>query len=208
MSEKRKKESEMWLNAKTLVDIGELTAKWITGKIRFYPNYFSESVDEETIPLRSKLAKLNRTGFITDFSQPGIPIDKDGFGQRASVSGYAEENLARQIATLTLHTELIVFIFPPDTDWGCQIPITIDGYRPSTWNGRSFGSQQFEHYQNVISSTALDELALSWVVIVIDPKWGRKSYLWSHLEKSLVRSQYPFDITPSDSDSLGTNLIY
>lgn len=55
--------------AVTLGDMGELTAQWLEGKLRVHPAYAGEP-DPETEGLNEVLARCNRAGFITDFSQP------------------------------------------------------------------------------------------------------------------------------------------
>jgi hypothetical protein len=120
---------ELWRKAKTLEDVGEMTANWIEGTSNYHPDYWANTVDEETIPLRSVLANFNRRGLVTDFSQPGKALTDEGFAQRAAVSGYACESVANRLAALTHRTYLVVFIFEPGmTGCGNQIPSTLNGF--------------------------------------------------------------------------------
>jgi hypothetical protein len=50
------------------------------------------------------------SGFITTFSQPAEELDSEGFTQRGCVGGIASEKLVKKFATLTLFSELLIFI--------------------------------------------------------------------------------------------------
>jgi hypothetical protein len=64
----------LWRSARTLADLGELTARWIEGAIASQPGYFG-AADLESDDLVPVLAAVNRAGFRTDTSQPGeLPV--------------------------------------------------------------------------------------------------------------------------------------
>ena len=191
-----------WESAKTLKDLGELTARWLEGAEIEHPGYAGGGPDPETSPLLPDLVELNRSAFVTDCSQPGQPII-DGSGQRAFVAGFCGKDVARQVAALGLWTDLIVIAFPPGFEEGRYIPITIDDYRPYTWGGRH-DSDEFEHYTRACGAEAVEELRRSWTVHVIDPQWGRDRYLWEHMADAITRRKPTrFDITPASEDLLG-----
>src|SRR5690242_11209625 len=75
-----------WHAARTLADLGELTAQWFEGRLRWSPAY--PEPEPETRPLVPVLAAANRAGFVTAHSQPAEPRDEHGCAQRAAVSGY------------------------------------------------------------------------------------------------------------------------
>jgi len=64
-----------WLSARTLADVGELTALFLEGHLQQTPTHMG-SPDTETIALIPVLAACNRTGFVTHQSQPGTPHDE------------------------------------------------------------------------------------------------------------------------------------
>ena len=132
MDQPRESETELWRNARTIEDLGEATARWIEGTLRFHPCYYGEEVDAETTPLIGVLAKCNRSGLVTTCSQPGFQSDEEGFAQRACLEGYASEQTAKRIATLGLFTSLLVLIYPRDIVWGYQVPVTVEDYHPFT----------------------------------------------------------------------------
>src|SRR3712207_2297330 len=98
--------------------------QWLLGRVEGNP-FQPAPPDEETLRIRAPLIRLNRAGFCTDFSQPAVKPN-EGFAQRACVSGFCSEALAKTIATLTLSTDLIVLASPPGPYVQCQIPITIE----------------------------------------------------------------------------------
>src|SRR5215471_10091187 len=101
----------VWSTARSLADVGELTARWLLGSVPHHPCQAGPP-DVETNKIRRSLVRLNRAGWMTDFSQPAEPYH-DGCAQRACVSGFCEEQLARTIATLMLSTGLLALAFPP-----------------------------------------------------------------------------------------------
>jgi hypothetical protein len=65
-------------------DLGGLMARWLEGRTSYEPGYLAAGPDAETASLVPVLAQLNRAGYVTDFSQPGIALDANGNGQRAA----------------------------------------------------------------------------------------------------------------------------
>ena len=195
-----------WETAKTLKDLGELTARWLEGADIEHPCYQGGGPDPETSPLVPDLVELNRSEFVTECSQPGQPMT-NGSGQRAFVAGFCREDVARHVAALGLWTDLIVIAFPPGFEDGRYIPITIDDYRPYTGGGRH-GSDEFKHYTRACGAEAVEELRSSWTVHVIDPQWGRDRYLWEHMADAVTRRKPTrFDTRPADENLFGTDCI-
>jgi hypothetical protein len=201
---------DAWERAQTLDDLAELTAQWVEGPCGFHPCYGADTVDPETWPLRATLAGFNRRGFLTTGSQPGQALDADGYSQRAFVDGYAREGVARRLAALTLHTDLLVLAFRPGEVWGYQIPVTVDGFRPYTWSGGCWGAEDLEHFARDCSAQAMQALAGAWAVIVIDPQWGRTAYLWDHVAAALNDPRggaTRYSVTPTHALELGTDFV-
>lgn len=178
----KRKRLRSWADAESLEDLGELTARWLQGEGFEHPLY-GDGPDGETAEILSDLVVLNRGGLVTTFSQPGEPIDEEGFGQRAAVEGYASEELARRIATVTLHTEVLVFIYEPGWKGGCQVPISIAEHHPYTWCGAVFGAEELTWWGEMCSPQGMLTLLGAWTVVAIDPKWGRKRWLWRELRR-------------------------
>jgi len=192
---------DLWREAHTFEDFCELTAKWIEGKLKYYPLY-GECIDSETIPLRGTLAEFNRRGFLTMDSQPAQPLDEHGCGQRAYVMGYACEDLAKRIASLTENTDLLVLIFEPGVDNGHRIWARVHEFHPVTCVGGAIASTLLSLFEQTCGEAAMLSLKSMWRVIVIDLQWGRKTYLWEHVRRILKEpdsSDKPYSVTPASA---------
>lgn len=201
-----KSKAKNWRTARSLADMGELTVLWLLGQLPHPGGY--ESPDEETMRIQDALVRLNRGGFVTEFSQPGEKL-KNGFAQRAAVSGFCSEAVARKLAALTLCSDLIVIAYPPNELvrqlWGYMIPITVEDYHPFTWSGR-YGDPR--ESMRGLSRQALKILRDSWYVVMIDPRWGREKYLWQKALRALQCGTEPFQSSPSPDLPLDTDFVY
>ncbi len=97
-----RQDRERWASAKTLADLGELTAQWLEGTLASRPGYaVNAGPDPETIELIPVLARVNRAGFLTSGSQPGMGWELGYNGrlwrQRAFVQGFADDAMLGQI---------------------------------------------------------------------------------------------------------------
>ena len=200
--------AELWRDAKTLNEIGELTARWIEGSLPFHPCY-GDSSDEETETIQSQLINFNRNGFITTFSQPAEAWDEEGSAQRAAVEGFAEEVTAKRIAALGLHTDLLVLIYPPEVQWGYQIPISVRNFHPYTWLGSNVGFEDFDCFQEFCSAETMEIFKKLWKVVVIDLQWGREDHLWQLVNNALMESfDQRFDVTTSPEHEGVDDFVY
>lgn len=173
-----------WRTARTLTDLGRLTAQWLEGGISHIPGYGDgDRPAEETGPLVAALAAACRAGYVTTNSQPGRPLD-DGAGQRAWVTGFCTEDTADKVKAAVLGTDLITLAVPPGWDNPVRIPVTIDDHAEFTWAG-ALDPETIEHYYAGICPHALEALDAAWQVDVIDPAWGRTELLWDRLAAAL-----------------------
>jgi hypothetical protein len=60
-------DAALWRTARTLADLGKLTARWLEGEITTTPSHLGPP-DSETTDLIPTLAAANRAGFVTDQS--------------------------------------------------------------------------------------------------------------------------------------------
>src|SRR5690242_948094 len=89
-----------WACARTLADLGQLTARWLEGDLATVPGYGCRPA-AETALLVPVLAAVNRAGYVTAGSQPGHAgpgYDRARWEQRAAVEGLAAPPLAARIA--------------------------------------------------------------------------------------------------------------
>jgi hypothetical protein len=163
-----------WQSAATISDLGELTARWLEGKLRWQPCYRGDRPDPETDELVPVLAAMNRAGFWTEDSQPGV-IEED-WCQRAMVSGYCTEATSNAIQAAVLNTDLIVVTVPATLDNRTQIPVSRSGAVESTWAGGN--SDPDGQYDDDLSRAAVEAIRAAWHIEVIDPVWGRNDLLW------------------------------
>ena len=197
--------ASVWNTAQCFEDLCELSAQWCEGKFENSLTYGEP--DPETQPLLPLLARVNRFGFYTTFSQPGDGSIESGNAQRAALHGHTSEELARRLYCLGLETELLVLAYPPGYDSDVQIPVTVDGFQPFCWHGMTDGQSEREGYRNQLTKDAYYSLLTSWQVVLIDPVWGRKEYLWSLLEEILGGKESPFSSYPCEELELETDFV-
>jgi hypothetical protein len=74
-------ERELWDKARTIADLGELTARWLARDISWNPRYTSKlgprPPENETTRIVPTLVALNRAGLLTTHSTPGAVKCRD-----------------------------------------------------------------------------------------------------------------------------------
>lgn len=174
---------DLWRGARTLEDLGELTAAWLEGTISYLPTCTVETPDAETRDLIPYLAAANRAGFVTDQSQPGEPLT-DGCGQRAFVTGYCSEPVVDRIRDAILAADLVAIFNPPGWISPVRIPVTIDDGAEYSWIGDPIDEENIRHFYSDDCPGAVDALLDAWQVAIFDPVWGRTEELWARLERA------------------------
>jgi Domain of unknown function (DUF6919) len=182
-----------WQSARTLADLGALTADWLGGKIGSLPAYSAEcGPDEETADLIPVLAAVNRAGFMTKFSQPGeapaIGYDGAVWEQRATVSGFASDNTLQLLRAATRDTGLYFTarkaVTAVPVSYRDAITVTCRDEQPNTWCGPVLSRGQITvEYGDICHPDAVTALADAWQVAITDPQWGRNDHLWPILER-------------------------
>jgi hypothetical protein len=184
---------DLWQAAETLVDLGELVARWLEGKISSQPGYAEGcGPDPETTPLIGTLAAVNRAGLVTTNSQPGV-----GGVQRATVHAFVDEAAYRQICDDAKRAGLWLCAgkAPSRTHY-----VTPDGRTVSRWNPWKTGwgrgawpdlgvclsrgdiRDSWIGY-GICSRQAQDVLCDAWQTTLIDPEPGRNDRLWPLLDQ-------------------------
>jgi hypothetical protein len=175
-------DAEPWQRARSIRDLGELRARWLEGALRWSPRYYGAGPDSETSPLVPILAEINRLGFWTTMSQPGLV---DGtIAQRANVSGYCTEATANTIQAGLLATDLLVVALPADMagDSALRVPITRNGMSEFTWAG---AFEDVDEWRDELDPEVVDVIASAWAIDIIDLAWGRDDLLWPTLLTAL-----------------------
>lgn len=190
-----------WATARSLADLGELTAQWLEGKLASVPMVIpGYGPDEETTDLIPVLAASNRAGFITTCSQPGeepVPgYDEEMWTQRAAVDGFAAAATLEALRAHTAGKPLYLMAVPVDSpvrNCEIQIPVTMDGERENTWFGVPLCREDIEDEDagyGMCHPDAIEAICTAWQVTLIDPEWGRNDVLWPVLQAFADSAQH------------------
>ena len=198
--------ANIWKTAKGFEDLCELSAQWCEGKFENTLTYLGKP-DPESEAILPTLIQCNRAGFFTTFSQPGSGNPAEGEAQRATVHGYADEDLARRLYSLGLETGLLALAFPPGYDNDVNIPITVQEFQIYTWHGMTDGQPEKEDYRNQLTKEAYHSLLTSWQVILIDTEWGREELLWECLQEVIDGKESMFSTAPPEELDLETDFV-
>lgn len=183
-----------WKTADTITDLGDLMAQWLQGRIPSWPGYQKNcGPDDETRHLIPTLARLNRAGFVTTQSQPGLDdtaYDGRPWRQRAAVQGYiaASSPLLPRIIRAAQSAGLTVTAYGPGHTTGPSRGLICTEWagRPHTGFGGKPPRRAMASEWPGIGRGAWKQLRKEAVAVaVIDPTWGRDSRLWPALTATL-----------------------
>ncbi|MER7487980.1 hypothetical protein ABTY20_19140 [Streptomyces sp. NPDC126497] len=183
----------IWRDARRIDEVGAAMADWLEGRIDERPGYGAARPDEETTHLIPVLARLNRRGWITTDSQPGldtVAFDGRRWEQRAAVQGWIAggDPLLRRVIRTARAVGLIVSAHGPGRAVGPSrgLLATRWGGEPHTGFGGRPGRLQLDAELSGVGRQARRELARHGVLLaVIDPVWGRDTVLWSALDRAI-----------------------
>jgi hypothetical protein len=136
-----------WAAARTLAELGELTAQWLEGSVASQPGYYGPvDVDEQDAPgMTAVLVRLNRAGLVSNCSQAGHDgLDDAGahWRQLAAVTGFAEQTTVDQLTTALTGTRYQTIVWPCASGMrnrGRGIVVTSADGRPVTRFGDQIG---------------------------------------------------------------------
>jgi hypothetical protein len=193
-------DARRWASATSLADLGELTALWLEGELGQAPMNFGPPA-EETAELTQVLAAVNRAGFVTDCSQPGMNRPWQGsilswtappgsvWCQCAAVSGFASAETCGLLETF-VDPELIYGVagigaeWPAPTCWNVTKVGAGGDWLEATWFGEPISRTELEcQIGPTCSSAAVTALCDARQVTLIDPEWNRNDRLWPLLER-------------------------
>lgn len=177
----------VWRNARTIADVGQVMAHWLTGEVRGWSGH-DDGVDSETLPLLPTLVALNRAGFVTTNSQPGYA--GVGYGgahwrQKAWVEGVidARSPLLNRVVRTAQAAGLTVLRgnrhsgVTPLTDRNGELTAAISGKLPRNYLARQW---------SCLDRHAIRELRDHGAAInIVDPVWGRDDRLWPALANAI-----------------------
>ncbi|MCW2938469.1 MAG: hypothetical protein JWN00_1454 [Actinomycetia bacterium] len=185
----KRSDRKLWAGARTLPDLAELTARWLMRDLQQHPGYpGKQGPDPETAGIATELAAINRAGFLTSGSQPGL-IDGE-YRQRAGVDGFTDPtNALRLAATAGDSVRVIVHAAPCPrrTGYAQATPVTMYGGTVETSFGAHLSRSDIHLIYDLISPAAFEVLYAATQVTVIDLEWGRNT-LWSWLLDALTKT--------------------
>jgi len=186
---------EQWAAARTLADLGELTARWLEGDLASQPAYQAGcGPDPETERLIPVLAQMNRAGYLTSGSQPGYRIGDEKSDQRAAVEGFAAQGTALRLIGTAQRAALRVVAYPPSmmprrrVRYDDAVPVTRYRGDDATWFGAARPRRDIRSPvvgYGICRKEAVRSLCGAWQVTIIDPEWGRNDLLWDALAGGL-----------------------
>lgn len=183
---------------------------FLEGKIDCVPTH-DGPLEEESKKILPQLLKINEAGILTVDSQPGMkdPIGRGEIyrkgkmttvkkleeHQRAYLECYMPARLCSRLAKKLALTELLVFrqkyIKTSEEEPEMNVPVTIIKYR---YKGKNYqevesamptdswvGPDMEFILENTLDSTRKTILSDLWLVRILDPVWGRESYLFDQI---------------------------
>lgn len=168
-----------WSRARSLTDLGELTAQWLEGTRR-HPDH--PEPDPETAEIQSALVRLNRSGEVATLSsQPGCSGELGA--QRAGVDMVATPARAAEIAEAARAAGLRVLVATPPR-WfsnpftpGVAVSRGGDG-QPVTDFGAPNSQRELSRRLGDPPAATLRDVRR---VTVLDEHWGPSTRLWDVL---------------------------
>lgn len=176
-----------WAAAQSLLDLAELTAQWLEGRIKSQPGYYGPvDVDEVDAPgITAALVACNRAGFLTNDSQAGFEgHGQDGarWTQLAAVTGFMyDEPADRLVERITADGR---FLIHRDTNGAVGVAVTCRDGEQYTWYGRELDTDTIaEEMYGDCSDAAIIDVCCTDQVTVWDPVPGRNE-LWQFLAET------------------------
>ncbi|MER0443219.1 hypothetical protein ABR738_01265 [Streptomyces sp. Edi4] len=195
-------DKKQWKNAATFSAVAELMALWLEGKVGSWPGYQPRyGPDEETLPYTGVLAAANRAGYLTISSQPGFAgqgCDGKDWQQRAAVEGFiADRALLLALSVAAQEAGLEVRLHSLLNEWGNgAVTVTTRRGLPTTSFGRALTIGDLDFMWRGCAPEAVNAIAGSHYVTVVDPKFGPTTRLWEALEQVSTR---PVPPPPADA---------
>ncbi len=181
-----------WARARSLAELGELTALWLEERIVAHPSY--GALASETYPLIADLARLNRAGFVTTYSQPGSR-EHFGYGtflwaQRPAIEGITDAVTASRLCAAATAAGLHVTTAPATATFaqvaGKALAVTTRNGEPYTVFGPATWPAVRELFPGCDHPALLGELRAAWQVTIADLRFEPADLLWRTLNSALT----------------------
>ena len=188
----RRADARLWRAARTMADLGDLTARWLEGSVGFRPGYQPRcGPDPETEHLVPVLAAANRSGFVTEGSQPGLDVvgvDGSRWTQRAAVTGFTDDQrVVEQLRAAALHHGLTYEVCVADQSRARPSADTTVTWRDGeavTGFGGPISRRDVRTIWHGCHRAAVDLMVNAWQITLTDRQVGRNSVLWPALTEA------------------------
>jgi hypothetical protein len=174
-----------WKKARSFAELCELAARFVEGRIAFFPGWNPRELDGESDAIAPLVARACRAGFLTVASQPAR-APSSGNAQRAFVCGFARRSLARALGR-DVAPGLVLVRY--GCGWRTQPlepeDVSLHGRVAHAFTGHDARNDEYGIFADCVSPAAFDELRGQAWVSFHDEKWGRKRALWKHIERVL-----------------------
>lgn len=177
----RRREQRRWAAARTLDDLGELTAQWLEGRVAYQPGYGGPVDVDEDPGLRDTLIRLNRAGLVTECSQGGW-VGPGGYStQMAAVEGFAAPATVEQLRQTLAGAEYEVLV---NARHG--VPLShLDG-QPYTRFGQRMTRRGIAGRYPGCHRDAIKAVAAADQIVIYDRQIGRNT-LWAALDEAVTQ---------------------
>lgn len=173
-----------WRSARTFDELCVLGARFAAGELDCFPGWGFASLDPESEAIAPVLAALNRAGFLTLASQPGVAaaLDHDAHvrRQRAFVCGFATPTFVAELARIASRS-IAVRTHRDPRSRGRRIAVSTRGGVPYAFAGHNAIADELACFADPCDAAAVDELARAAYVSIVDLRWGRAAHLWTQL---------------------------
>jgi len=172
-------ERGVWRRAATLQDLGDLTARWLSGELHSQPGYYGPvDIDQDDAPaIGDGLRALCRAGMVTISSQAGW--EGPGVGDKHVRQIPAVEGFATRDTLQTLRRRLPGWVLVHEADpvrrLGARdpgVPVTFLDGDPFTVFGGSFSRADFRLQWHGAGARAVRQVRAARLVTFTDPGWS------------------------------------
>lgn len=196
-----RRDCRLWQSANSVADLGELLARWLEGDLKSWPGYETGcGPDPETRRLIPTLVALNRAGYLTTNSQPGLMgpgFDGAWWSQRAAVTGHIADRalLGQLLLAAADHALLTVVTGGQEQYWPESIPVTTRNSETVTDFGAHLGRRDLRCvwpqlgervFAPTINADAFTAVEQAWQVTIVAPDFGASGErMWPVLATAL-----------------------
>ncbi|MFH8627777.1 DUF6919 domain-containing protein [Streptomyces vietnamensis] len=174
-----------WRDTRNIDDLGRNMALWLEGRGTPWPGYLDTFVDDETRHLLPTLIDLNRAGFLTTNSQPGLEgrgYDGAHWRQKAYLEGVIDSRSALLGRVMRASQAAGLIVIRGTRRPSCPVPFTDRNGEPVAGISAGVPRNQLSRDWHGIGRQALRELRKYGArLTVVDPVWGRDDRLWPAL---------------------------